>query len=241
MLRKVQQSGAYSMQTHDALEDYDLGWIDCPECNNTGTITVLKDGYLYSRECDCMAKRRAMRRIRKSNMTDLLNRYTFDEYKTPDEETRKIKKAALQFVKDTGWLYIAGQSGSGKTHICTAICSSLINSGIDVYYMSWRDESTSLKAIINTDEYKERIEVLKKIPVLYIDDFFKGGTTEADIRLAFEMINQRYNDSKLRTIISSEYGIETILSKDEALGGRIYERCKNYLLKAPRMNWRLTQ
>lgn len=199
-----------------------------------------KDGYDYTKECECMAKRRSLRRIRKSGMEDMLSRYTFEAYETPDTTRTCIKMVAERFCKaDSGWFYISGRSGSGKTHICTAICSRFIESGKEVYYMKWRDESRFLKALVNTDEIEKPLEKLKRVPVLYIDDFFKGGVSEADVRIAFEILNSRYNDTKLRTVISSELMIEDILDIDESLGGRIKERSKGYLLSAPNENWRL--
>ena len=195
---------------------------------------------LFTRECECMAKRRSMRRIRKSNMEDMLLRYTFSSYETPDEERMKIKSAALDFANgNSGWFYIAGQSGSGKTHICTAICSRLIDRGKEVYYMRWRDESRQLKGMLNTEEIEKPLEKLKRVPVLYIDDFFKGGANDADVRMAFEILNARYNDTRLRTVISSELPIRNLLGIDEALGGRIWERSNGYRLTAPKENWRL--
>lgn len=242
LLQKAQQesSGTFITST-ETLDDYGLGGYDCEICGNKGILTRMKDGYLYSRECDCMPIRRSIRRIRKSNMSDMLTRYTLDAYETPDKETKHIKELAKKYIKDkSGWLYISGQSGSGKTHICTAICCELIMSGVETIYMTWKDESTRLKAVINTPEYKTKLEKLERVPVLYIDDFFKGGASDADVRLAFELINQRYNDAKLRTIISSEFDIQAVLSRDEALGGRIYERAKSYMIKAPQKNWRLS-
>ena len=225
----------------ETLDDYGLGGYDCKACGNKGIITFLKDGYLYSRECDCMAIRRSIRRIRKSNMADMMARYTLDSYETTGKETRDIKELAKKYIRDeNGWFYISGQSGSGKTHICTAICSQLIMSGRETIYMAWKDTSTRLKAIINTEGYQQELERYESIPVLFIDDFLKGGASDADIRLAFELINQRYNNTRLRTIISSEMDIQTILSLDEALGGRIYERAKAYMIKAPQKNWRLS-
>jgi len=193
-----------------------------------------------SRECECMAKRKSLRRIRNSGMMDMLERYSFDAYQTPDSTTTIIKMAAERYCDaEKGWFYISGRSGSGKTHICTAICSRLIQKGKEVYYMKWRDESRLLKAIVNSDEIEQRLKRLKEVPVLYIDDFFKGGHSEADERLAFEILNSRYNDSRLRTVISSELGIEQVLDIDEALGGRIRERANGFLLSAPATNWRL--
>lgn len=187
-----------------------------------------------------MAIRRSIRRIRKSGMEDMLKRYSFPNYETPDGERLKILLAAKDFAEaDTGWWYISGRSGSGKTHICTAICSRFIERGKETYYMKWRDESRQLKALINTDEIEKPLDKLKRVPVLYIDDFFKGGCNEADVRLAFEIINARYNDSRLRTVISSELGIEDLLDIDEALGGRIKERSRGYLVRSVDENWRL--
>lgn len=223
----------------ETLEDYDLGGFDCPMCGNTGTITHLDDGVLYSRECDCMKIRRSMRRIRNSGMTDMLVRYTFDNYQET-EDTKDIKRLAEQFVDDEGWWYISGRSGSGKTHICTAICSQIIKRGIEVYYMSWRDESINLKSnVMDSQYYTARMNKLKSVSVLYIDDFLKAGDSDADIRLAFEIMNARYNDRKLRTIISSEKEIPALFDRDEALAGRIYERAKKYIVKSPKQNWRM--
>lgn len=223
----------------ESLNDYDLGGYDCAKCGNTGTITHQENGILYSKECDCMMIRRSMRRIRNSGMTDMLSRYTLDNF-IETAETKTIKDQAKQFIGDSGWWYIAGRSGSGKTHICTAICSEIIKQGIEVYYMSWRDESVNLKASVNDVEYYDkRMKKLKTVSVLYIDDFLKAGDSDADIRLAFEILNARYNDRKLRTIISSERELETLFDRDEALAGRIYERAINYNIKSPKKNWRI--
>lgn len=209
-----------------------------------------ENGVLYSRDCDCMAKRRSLRRIKNSGMEDMLSRYTFEAYETPDATRTCIKMVAERFCKaDTGWFYISGRSGSGKTHICTAICSRFIEHGKETRYMCWTDEAPTIKAkITDGDAYEIAVRQLKRIPVLYIDDLFKPPKgmkigkewpTQADLRLAFEIINSRYNDTALRTVISSELMIEDILDIDEALGGRIKERSKGYLVKSVDENWRL--
>lgn len=240
MLLNQISSGTYDTITSETLADYGLDGIDCDICGNKGQIAYYKNGILYSRECECMNRRRSLRRINRSGMNDMFSRYTFDNYKPVDAERKRVKSLAQKFADDDrGWFYIAGRSGSGKTHICTAICAALIERSKDVYYMAWRDESRTLKSLINTDEVEEPLRKLKRVSVLYIDDFLKGGASDADIRLAFEIVNSRYNDSALRTIISSEVTIEELMSIDEALGGRVYERSKGYALKAPKDNYRL--
>ena len=223
------------------LEDFDLGSVDCPECRNTGIIAyIAENGDLKSRTCACMKKRVALRRIRQSGMSDLLQRYTFGSYRAETPEQENILKKAREFSEaDEGWFYIFGRSGSGKSHICTAICGELINRNRDVYYMPWRDESTQLKAVITDPyEYGRKTQKLKRAEILYIDDFLKGGDSDADIRLAYEILNFRYNDRRLRTILSSETDLKMLLRRDEALGGRVYERARGFVLQAPNKNMR---
>ena len=224
------------------LQECGLDNVDCPICHNTGCIvTKAPDGTLKASECACMAKRVSIRRLERSGLKDAVNRYTFKNYVADTIERKKVLYAAEDFCRnDKGWFFISGKSGSGKTHICTAICSRLMEQNKNVRYMLWRDETVLLKALTTDgEEYQSRIRPFKSVPVLYIDDFLKGGHTEADIRLAFEILNSRYNNSQLRTIISSELTLFEILGLDEAVGGRIYERSRGYVLEAPRENWRL--
>lgn len=235
--------GCEPVQHVDTLDDLGLGGIDCDICGNKGYLTETRDGVLYTKECECMKKRRSLRSIRKSGMEDMLSRYTFESYEAPDDKRKNIVALAKRFAKkDDGWFFITGKSGSGKSHICTAICKELIDRNKEVKYMLWRDESAALKACItDSEEYGKKISKLKEVPVLYIDDFWKGGVTEADIRLSFEILNARYCDAKKRTIISTEMSLKDIVAMDEAVGSRIFERSKGYRIIAPNENYRLRE
>lgn len=239
--QQARRSGAIS--THKSpLQECGLDNVDCPICHNTGCVLKTHaDGSLWAAECSCMSKRVSIRRIEQSGLKDAIKRYTMQAYVTDTPERKKVMSAANDFCEaERGWFFISGKSGSGKTHICTAICSKLMDKGKAVRYMRWRDDSIMLKALTTDgEEYQSRIRPFKSVPVLYIDDFLKGGHTEADLRLAFEILNARYNDTALRTIISSEMSLFDILGLDEATGGRIYERSKGFCLQAPNENWRL--
>ena len=240
--QQAQKSGATCIPEKTPLQECGLDNVDCPICHNTGCIvTKAPDGTLKASECACMAKRVSIRRLERSGLKDAVNRYTFKNYVADTIERKKVLDAAEDFCRnDKGWFFISGKSGSGKTHICTAICSRMMEQNKNVRYMLWRDETVLLKALTTDgEEYQRQIRPFKSVPVLYIDDFLKGGHTDADIRLAFEILNSRYNDSQLRTIISSELTLFEILGLDEAVGGRIYERSRGYVLEAPRENWRL--
>lgn len=224
----------------------------CEHCHDKGYIAVVQDGCIVHRDCECMAGRRSMQRIEKSGLKSLLDRYTFDAYETPEPWQQNAKELAQRFLNDheRKWFVASGVPGSGKTHICTAICGALMDRGMETRYMLWRSDSTRIKAVINDpDEYGALIDPLKAVKVLYIDDFWKAGRDEkgklkitaADVNLAFDLLNDRYNDPKKVTIISTELLIPDILDVDVAVGSRIYERGKEYCLRirGDEKNWRL--
>lgn len=218
----------------------------CELCHDTGQIIHRVPGSfeISVSECECAVKRRNALRIKRSGLADVMSRYTFEAYKTPDKQTAAIKAAALRYVAESRgeWFVIVGRPGSGKTHVCTAIVGKLIEGGKNCKYMLWRDEVRELKALVNDNSaYRERMNLLKSVDVLYIDDFLKGrAVSDGDLNVAFELLNARYNARK-RTIISGERTIGAIMDIDEAIGSRIYERSKNgYCFETSPENWRLT-
>lgn len=219
--------------------------IECSLCGNKGYIPFINDdGTLIARECSCMAQRRSVRMAKKSGLGDLLKSCTFKTMKCPDEWSGRLKTAALNYCKaEPGtWFYVSGRPGTGKTHACAAICKRLMERGSEVRYFLWRESAPYLKALVNDspDEYARRMNALAAVPVLYIDDLFKGSVTDADLNLAFALINARYNRKDSRTVFSSELPLSEIRRYDEATGSRIYQRAQGYILNAPSnaKNWR---
>lgn len=216
-----------------------LKGYDCPICKNKGMIAELVEGQDLYRPCNCMSIRRVSNLRRESGIENLLERYTFETFKEETQWQKGLAWRAKKYIKTGSWFFIGGQVGSGKTHICTAIVKELLSNGIACRYMLWRNEASRLKANVNESVYGDMIKNLTEIPVLYIDDFFKGGVTQGDINLAFELINDRYNSRKA-TIISSEKTINDLLNIDEAIGSRIVERSGEFITNITRKeNYRL--
>lgn len=223
--------------------------FDCPDCLNRGWfLRVREDGSRYNEECQCMVLRRNLYRIRASGLEDMMGRYTFAAWQTPEPWQRAILDKAKAYAENPeGWFAVCGRSGTGKTHLCTAICGELLNSGVEVRYLLWRDTIPKLKAAVKEpEEYRRIMEPLKTVKCLYIDDLFKSGKgsspTAADVNAAFELLNYRYNNRNLLTLISSELSVDEISEIDEAVGSQIYERTKkrkNYFDLRGRQNWRL--
>lgn len=227
---------------------------NCRKCLNRGWImrAYEVDGIWSTvcSDCECKKIRSTIRRMKKSGLKNIIKDYTFEKFEAIEPWQQKLKDAAIKYADDPqGWFFIGGQSGAGKTHLCTAICRHFLLNGKSVKYMLWRDEVVKLKANVNDDEYSGMIEEYKTCDVLYIDDLFKTGKdkdgkrqqpTGADVNIAFEILNYRYNNPKLLTVISSELTTDSIIDIDEATGGRIFEKAATFNLSPDRSkNYRL--
>lgn len=224
----------------------------CDNCNDKGYIEYEKDGYQFVKECECVKVRKSLINAESSGLGELLNIYTFEHFKTDLAFQKDLYNKAQEYINDESnkWFAVLGKSGAGKSHICTAICGELLKKGYEVRFMAWIEESRKLKSRITEKEYDSIIEPLKDAEVLYIDDFFKSENTtppsNADIKLANEILNYRYNKSrienkKLKTIISSERTLSQLIGYDEAIAGRIVEMSDKYIkvLKDNAVNYRL--
>ncbi|MGL5439837.1 MAG: DNA replication protein, partial [Filifactoraceae bacterium] len=90
------------------------------------------------------------------------------------------------------------------------------------------------------DEYVKLMNRYKKAKVLLIDDLFKGSVTKSDVNIVFEIVNFRYFNN-LPMIVSSEKCVEELLDIDEAIGSRLIEMSKDYLvvMKGKKLNYRV--
>ena len=214
--------------------------LDCSVCNNKGFVMFLRkeNGQTYEclRKCNCSVMRDNASVVERSGLKGIIQNYTFDAFLTPSEWQENVKNLALRYLADNNgkWFYIGGQVGSGKSHLCTAIVGEMMQNGLEAKYLMWRDETITLRADIMSPAYRDTIHKLKTVRVLYIDDFFKTEhkktPSAAEINIAFEILNFRYNNSECITIISSEKHIYEINKIDKAVGSRIIQRSKEYCI-----------
>jgi DNA replication protein DnaC len=188
-----------------------------------------------------------MKRIRNSGLETLLNRYTFESFQTDMPLQKKMKRTALEFLDRLRRQMVLRRRavrGGENPYLYGHMQRELLRRGKSVRYMLWSDESVRIKAAIHDEfEYAKLIDPLKRVSVLYIDDLFKPVQDDTgerrqpnpgDIRLAFELLNFRYIHPDLITIISSEWTMDELQDIDPAIGGRVYQRSKDYCLTISR-------
>lgn len=223
---------------------------NCPLCQDMGFIQQLRDGQWVAVECSCIPRRRAIRLIEQSGLRKFLRDMTFARYETPQPWQQECKARAMEYLRQggDGWFAILGQSGAGKTHLCTAICGQLLKRGVAVRYLEWVAFVSRLARLkFRSQEYADYYDPVREAECLYIDDLFKrpgrngGWDEDFEYKLAFELIDHR-TKAGLRTIISGEPTLWEIADKDEAIAGRIRQNSGKFCLVIERdksKNYRL--
>lgn len=223
---------------------------NCPICQNRGMFAVENEsGFMALKRCKCAAIRKSIQLAKQSGGYDLMQRCKLSNFTTalPWQADMLATVKAYIAEGDKAWLYSGGQSGAGKTHLCTAAFREFFKHNIPGQYVMWREIARKYTrgSFAESEVIDRMISELSSAPALYIDDLFKTdferGPSQTEKDFAFEIINTRYN-RKLPTIISSELTLSELAKLDEAIAGRIRERCGDYVLsikKDASKNYRL--
>ena len=219
----------------------------CNKCRDMLFI-IQSDG--TAKECECRSLRIAEEKLKASGVSEEFRKKTFEnfDYEKSIEVMEAFMKAKsysknfekIRVTRKNSVMFI-GQVGSGKTHLAIAISNVLLDKGIGVIYMPYRDSITNLKqSILNAENYQREINKYKNAQVLLIDDLFKGDVTASDIKTMYEIINYRYFKS-LPIITTSEKSVDDLIEIDEAIGSRLYEMSKNYVAEmvGKNLNYRI--
>lgn len=216
-----------------------LQFYDCPKCKNKGFIMRVEfnedtqEYYSAGSECSCMHIRKTLSNAQKSGLGNYIN-MRIDDYEDTEGWQKNIKAKVVKYMNDDSnkWFVALGQSGSGKSMVCSIIANDLLlNKKKKVLYVTWTDFISKLKRDMmgdRTNEVSDYLEEIKSVEVLYLDEILKFYN-DNDKKYLMEIINHRYlND--LKTIISSERLVGELLDIDEATMGRMVELSGEYLI-----------
>lgn len=208
----------------------------CKQCNGTGWI-FKKEQNSYI-QCECSKEKIVLEQLAATGLGANAIKKSFKDFDVWNSKVSRMKDTATNYyfsferIKDqtNNSLALLGDSGVGKTHLLVALINNFVTKKkIKVVYMSYIDAITELKQnVVNGEVYQRKIKKYKNAEILVVDDLFKNGYTESDLRIMSEIINHRYIN-KLPMMFSSEYLIKPLVNIDKAIGGRIKEMSQNYL------------
>jgi DNA replication protein DnaC len=211
--------------------------FECEICKDTEWIINTETN--SAKPCKCQEAKRYRLILENCGISEAFLKKTFSNYMPKNAAQREAKETAKDYALNfahirnerNNSIAFLKQVGAGKTHLSIAICNTLMEQGVGVRYMQYREVITHLKQnMVDEVFYQREMNKYKSAPVLLIDDLYKGKTTESDINLVYEIINHRYLKG-MPIILSCEYDIDKLLEFDEAIGSRIAEMCKGRIIE----------
>lgn len=192
-------------------EDFTDVHYTCEKCSDTG---YTNKGQTV---CSCLREALIKESIAASGIGRLINEQSFDNFdvewyrRNPDnyDRMRANLAAAKNYVKSfknkRGNLLLIGTTGTGKTHISTAIARDLIHQGYDVLY----DSAENVFSDFEQDRfrsgygpYEPKAEKYLRADLLIIDDLGTELTNQFTLSCLYNLLNTRHNRG-LATVIST--------------------------------------
>lgn len=208
-------------------EDYTEVHYSCKTCSDTG--------FVGTKMCKCFKEMLITENIKSSGMGKLIEKQTFENfdverYKVTPEGYEKMK-TNLEEIKDfvdnfgttSSTLLFIGKTGTGKTHLSTAIAKALIEKGFEVIY----DSSQNIVSAFEQDRFKSgygpyepKGDKYLECDLLILDDLGTEFVNQFTVSCLYNLINTRQNRG-LSTLISTNLSPKEITDKYE---DRIYSR-----------------
>lgn len=199
----------------------------CADCSDTG--------FIGTKMCKCLKELLITKNIKSSGIGRLIEKQSFDNfdlkwyrddeqgYQRMCKNLESARSFANNFAAQGGNLLLIGTTGTGKTHLSTAIAREVIHQGYDVHYDSMQNILTAFENDRFHSGYGQReIEGDKYLEcdLLIIDDLGTEFINQFSIATLYNIINTRGNRG-LSTIISTNLSAADLRAKYD---GRIISR-----------------
>ncbi len=207
-------------------ENYTEPVFSCKKCSDYGYTET-------GAVCSCLREALIKATIASSGMGLLLEKQSFDNFdperydgKAKDTMKRTLELAksyVKSFPKERGNLLLIGKTGTGKTHISSAIAGEIIRSGYDVIYDSVQNIVRDFEDEKFRSGYGVRDNPTSRYldcDLLIIDDLGTEFGSAFTVSCLYNLLNTRQNRA-LATIISTNLSPEELAAKYE---DRIYSR-----------------
>ena len=190
--------------------DYTDIQYTCKKCSDTG---FLANGKM----CSCFREELIRATIASSGIGKLIEKQSFDnfslaQFEPGSEEYEKMKHVldsakeyVERFAKSQGNLLLIGKTGTGKTHISTAIARGVISKGFDVVYDSVQNIISDFEADKFRSGYSSEVERSAKYlecDLLIVDDLGTEFSNQFTVSCLYNLLNTRQNRGKA-TVIST--------------------------------------
>lgn len=163
--------------------------------------------------------------IGQSGLSKRFLRRTFDTFRiSPENEKayRACRKYADSFGAlnaDKNSLMLAGNCGTGKTHLAAAIANALLARMMPVVFTTPNDLSATVRSAFDgKNSEAEVVRLYQDVPLLVLDDLGKDQPTQWSVALLYRILNARYeNDAPV--VVTTNYDAAGLVKRLTPPGG----------------------
>lgn len=212
-------------------------WFGCPECS---AISKAEEDARAKAEEERNRQERIEARLRLAGIPHAFRGKTIDGFEaiTPDMEA--AKSSCRSFAEDFwtkhapagNFLVLAGEPGTGKSHLAIAIANEVMKRGTAMYI----DAASIIRRVRSTwsrDAKQTEDDVLRmfgeELDLLIIDEIGLQRNTDDEGIILFDILNRRYGNLR-PTILLTNLGAERLA---ETLGVRLMDRLMERAIFVP--------
>ncbi len=212
--------------------------VKCPKCRDAGflrhDVPIGHPFFGRLAECDCKRQEKERRRadeLRQLSNLTFFEDYSFETYEPYADGAAEAYEAALLFAEaPTGWLFLHGNCGVGKTHLAVAIAKRVMEDQDQrVLFAVVPDLLDHLRSTFDpaaSVAYDQRFHDIRNAYLLVLDDLGTENTTPWACEKLYQIFNHRYNE-QLPTVITSNQDFKRI--EERVLSRLLDTRLTRYL------------
>lgn len=217
-----------SSSIEEALRNSQPGDPNCKICGGLGYVRQdLPVGHPdFGKMQICVCRQRnvelaARERLFRLSNLEAFDHMTFDTFKPQgrmglaDQHIRSLEYAlnqAANFARTlSGWLFLTGGYGCGKTHLAAAIANYVVSLSVPTLFLTVPDLLDWLRFSYDSPDanFEERFEEIRNIRLLVLDDLGTQNTTAWAQEKLYQIINYRYVN-KLPLVVTTNQNLDEI-------------------------------
>jgi len=176
-------------------------------------------------ECKHRQEIRILRLIKEARFSIIKGLDSFDFNQVPHLPEQKIRDLAKGvYISNAEPIIFLGESGSGKTHLATAIGYSNIQLGYSVRFVSASHLANELIEAHDTHNLIKLIEYYNKFSVLIIDELGYLPLSKTDAELLFQILSKRHEQKPIIITTNLPFSEWTSVFPDKRLCRAVVDR-----------------